>query len=121
VQDRLKTLADLPTLTSYFFSEPTANWSMVETNKQLKKLEKSELLALLAAAAEKLAQVEFSEAALTTALNELLESTGQKPAVLFGSIRLALTWAPFSPGLAETMAVLGKEVTLKRLKVALNE
>lgn len=119
VQDRLKTLKDLPALTSFFFAEPTPAWSMVEDSKQLRKLDKTELTNLLKAAHEKLAHTEFSKAALTNALNQLLETTGQKPAVLFGLIRLALTWAPFSPGLAETMATLGKETTLKRLQVAL--
>src|SRR5690606_33873031 len=29
VQDRLKTLKDLPVLSSYFFEEPTPNWNMI--------------------------------------------------------------------------------------------
>ncbi|HEX6461982.1 MAG TPA: glutamate--tRNA ligase [Candidatus Saccharimonadales bacterium] len=116
--DRLKTLADLPQLTSFFFIEPTPDWNLVATNKQLKKIERTELQALLKTAHDKLAATEFDEASLTAALNELLQATQQKPAVLFGIIRLGLTWAPFSPGLAETMAVLGKEVTLRRLENA---
>ncbi len=120
-QDRLKTLADLPKLTSFFFAEPTPNWSLVETNKQLKKLDKPALQALLKTAYDELQNIDFTEAALTDALNKLLEQTSQKPAVLFGMIRLSLTWAPFSPGLAETMAILGKETTLSRLKKAMNE
>lgn len=118
-QDRLKTLADLPKLTSFFFSEPTINWELVNNNKQLKKFETSELQALLKTAHHKLDSTSFTEEALTDALNELLTETNQKPAVLFGIIRLALTWAPFSPGLAETMVVLGKATTLQRLKNAM--
>lgn len=117
-QDRLKTLADLPLLTRYFFAEPVPDWGMIDTNKQLKKVEKVELKNLLRRTADALEQVDFTEEALAAALNHLLEETQQKPAVLFGMIRLALTWAPFSPGLAETMTVLGKETTLRRIREA---
>lgn len=116
VQDRLKTLADLPLLSRYFFAEPEPDWTMVENNKQLKKLEKTELLALLKTAHNELEKTDFNPEVLTITLNSLLETTAQKPAVLFGILRLALTWAPFSPGLAETMAVLGKEKTLSRIQ-----
>jgi glutamyl/glutaminyl-tRNA synthetase len=47
-----------------------------------------------------------------------LETTGQKPPVLFGIIRFALTWAAFSPGLPETMKLLDREETLARLDLA---
>jgi len=116
VQDRLKTLAELPLLSSYFFAEPRPDWTMIETNKQLKKLEKTELISLLKTAHDTLEETDFNEENLTETLNRLLETTGQKPAVLFGLLRLALTWAPFSPGLAETMAVLGKEKSLARIQ-----
>lgn len=53
---------------------------------------------------------------LQTALNELLEETGKKPAELFSIIRIALSFAPFSPALHLTMNVLGKNVTLARLQ-----
>lgn len=116
VQDRMKTLTDLPLLTGYFFEEPTLNWEMVAANKQLKKVDKAELKELLAAAHRALEKTDFTETNLTATLNDLLVTTNQKPAVLFGLIRLGLTWAPFSPGLAETMTVLGKETTLARLE-----
>lgn len=118
VQDRLKTFADLPLLTSYFFTEPTPDWTMIENNKQLKKFSKSELQELLKIVYKEISNTEFTEDKLSETLNSLLEKTGQKPGVLFGLIRFSLTWAPFSPGLAETMAVLGKETTLARLKTA---
>lgn len=114
-QDRLKTLADLPELTSYFFTTPEPNMELISSNKQLKKLDKSELADLLTKAKAKLEQTDFTTDKLQASLNELLEETGQKPAVLFGLIRLALTWAPFSPSLPETLALLGKQTTLNRL------
>lgn len=119
-QDRLKTLADLPLLTSYFFAEPAPNWEIATSDKQLKKLDPAELTALLQKAAEALKQSEFTPEALQTTLNRLLETTGQKPGTLFSLIRLAVSWAPFSPALNETLAVLGKTTTLSRLETAIN-
>ncbi len=120
VQDRLKTLADLPTLTSYFFAEPTPDWTMIEGNKQLKKLSREEINQLLADAATALSASEFTPGAVQDTLNQLLETTGQKPGILFSLIRLAVSWAPFSPALNDTLAVLGKETVLRRLETAQN-
>lgn len=118
-QDRLKTLADLPLLTNYFFEEPTPDWSMIRDNKQLKKLNESELRSLLQTAQDALAVSDFEADSLQATLNQLLETTGQKPGTLFSLIRIAITWAPFSPALNDTMAVLGKERVIKRLEDAL--
>lgn len=119
VQDRLKTLKDLPTLTSYFFEEPTPNWQMLTENKQLKKLEKEQTISLLTQANEALGASEFNSEALQDTLNLLLETTGQKPGILFSLIRLAISWAPFSPALNDTLAALGKETVQKRLRLAI--
>lgn len=118
VQDRLKTLADLPILTDYFFAEPTPNWTMVDDNKQLSKLTHDEAVALLQHTATALEGSEFTPESIQETLNGLLESTGQKPGILFSLIRLAVSWAPFSPALNETLAVLGEQVVLQRLKSA---
>lgn len=116
VQDRLKTLTDLPIMTSYFFEEPTTNWSLISENKQLAKLEKKSIQDLLAETHAKLSDVQdWSADSIQTSLNQLLESTNQKPAVLFGLIRIATTWAPFSPQLNDTLHLLGKERSLRRL------
>lgn len=118
-QDRLKTLADLPLLTSYFFEEPVPDWSMCESNKQLKKLDNGEIRNLLEATAAALQGSEFDSEAIQATLNQLLETTGQKPGILFSLIRLAVSWAPFSPALPDTLAVLGKDKTLTRIATAL--
>lgn len=119
VQDRLKTLADLPTLTSYFFSEPTPDWTMVTSNKQLKNLDKTEQRSLLSAALHALEKSNFTADDIQTTLNQLLEATGQRPGVLFSLIRLAVSWAPFSPALNDTLAVLGKDQVTARLRRAI--
>lgn len=121
VQDRLKTLKDLPILTSYFFTEPEINWELIDTNKQLKKLSRDEIKSLLKTAHDALGASSFTAEAIQETLNQLLEKTGQKPGVLFSLIRIATTWAPFSPQLNDTLAVLGKESVLKRLATAIAE
>lgn len=122
VQDRLKTLADLSALSEYFFVRPTPNWAMVDENKQLKKLARDEQVELLNVATKKLSEIpesDWNEENLQNKLNELLEETESKPPILFGIIRFALTWAAFSPGLPETMSVLGRNETIERINDAI--
>lgn len=120
VQERLKYFAELPELTIFFFKDLPANPELWQNNKQLKRLTPAELKALLENAQSSLEQSDFSLEDLTERLNQLLESTGQKPAVLFGLIRIATTQSPASPGLAETLAVLGKETSLRRMQTVLS-
>ncbi len=115
VQERLKYLAELPELTSFFFKDLPVDSKLISEHKQLKKLSASELKELLEKAREALKDSDFSVDDLTKRLNALLDQTGQKPVVLFSLIRVATTQAPASPGLADTLAVLGKELSLERL------
>jgi glutamyl-tRNA synthetase len=115
VQERLKYFAELPELTKFFFADLPVNSELISGHKQLKKLSVQELKDLLDQARHSLEDSDFSENDLTERLNGLLESSGQKPAVLFSLIRIATTQAPSSPGLSETLAVLGKERSLKRI------
>ncbi len=116
VQDRLKTLADLPLMTSYFFEEPEINYDLISTDKKLGKIPTSELKQLLETTYSELQSSSYEAADLQETLNSLLEKTNSKPMVLFGLIRLAISWTPFSPTLNETLAVLGREKVLKRLE-----
>ncbi len=118
-QDRMKTLTDLPGLTSYFFYEPAPDWSMIENDKQLSKLSRDEVINLLKSAKTALSGTDFTPDSIQQALNSLLESTGQKPSTLFSAIRLAISWTPFSPALNETMAILGSEKVQSRLQAAI--
>jgi glutamyl-tRNA synthetase len=120
VQDRLKTLRDLPQMTTYFFDEPSIDWEMVTGNKQLKKLAHTEITHILTEAKAALQSSEFTSEQLQQTLNNLLEKTGQKPGVLFSLIRLAVCWAPFSPALNDTLAALGQQTTIKRLEKAID-
>ena len=120
VQDRLKTLADLPILSDYFFKEPTVDLSMISSNKQLSKLSTEQIITLLGAAKDELSSAEFNAKAIQNCLNHLLETTGQKPGILFSLIRIAVSWAPFSPALNDTLEVLGKDTVISRLQLAID-
>ena len=115
IQERLKYFAEIPELTKLFFADLPVDMDLIDSNKQLKKFEHAELKQLLGQAKASLEQSDFSAADLTDRLNALLETTGQKPGVLFSLIRIASTQAPFSPGLAETLHVLGPETSLRRI------
>lgn len=119
VQDRLKTLADLSVASSYFFETPTPNWSMADDNKQLRKLNREERKNLLSQVLAALEQSDFDASSVQDTLNQLLETTGQKPGILFSLVRLAVSWAPFSPALHDTIATLGKDETLTRISAAI--
>ncbi len=119
VQDRLKTLCDLPTITDYFFDDPTPNWQMADDNKQLRKLTREEQVELLQTAQAVFETSAFDPESLQETLNQLLETTGQKPGILFSLIRLAVSWAPFSPALNDTLATIGQTAAIERLQKAI--
>lgn len=119
IKDRLKYLAEIPKLTEFFFEDLPVDLNLIDKSKQLSKFSRAELQSLLEKSKQRLEQSDFSAEDLTETLNKLLQETGQKPAVLFSLIRVATTWAPASPGLAETLNLLGKEKSLARLDAAL--
>ena len=120
IYDRLKVLGDLREYSAYFFADPEVDLAMITENKQLKKFSEAELAEMLTTAREKLTDVEWTPEALQGALNELLEMTGKKPGELFSLIRIAVSFASFSPALDQTLAVLGREATLARLGRVVN-
>lgn len=121
VQERLKYLAELPQLTDFFFADLPVNMELITGNKQLKKLERTEIISLLEQSKAALGTVEtWTPDTIQTTLNSLLEQTGQKPGILFSLIRIATTWAPFSPALNGTLAVLGRDRSLVRLTASLD-
>lgn len=119
IQERLKYFGEIPELTAFFFADLPVNMELIDSNKQLKKFEHAELKRLLEQAKEQIAASDFTTEDLTARLNQLLETTGQKPGVLFSLIRIATTQAPASPGLADTMHVLGRETVLRRIDTTL--
>jgi glutamyl-tRNA synthetase len=74
---------------------------------------------LVVAAADRLAAVEPWEAgAIEQALRSLAEELGEKPRTAFQPIRLAVTGSKVSPGLFESLELLGRDASLRRLRAA---
>jgi glutamyl-tRNA synthetase len=115
VSERLKYFAELAELTRFFFTDLPINKELISSNKQLAKFTSDQLKDMLFVSKLAFKESDFSQQDLTQRLNALLEQTGQKPSVLFSLIRIATTQAPASPGLAETLHVLGKNTTLLRI------
>lgn len=62
---------------------------------------------------------EWTTPAIEAALNKaLIDDLGLKPRVAFGALRVGATGAAVSPPLFESMELLGRESTLKRLRAA---
>ncbi|MBR2659073.1 glutamate--tRNA ligase [Candidatus Saccharibacteria bacterium] len=119
IYDRLKTLSDLREMTTYFFKDPEIDVDMMIENKFLKKLSESEIENLLKVVISRLTDLdEWGADNIQNALNELLAETGKKPAELFSLIRIAISFAPFSPALNLTLETLGREISLARLNAA---
>ncbi len=116
IHDRLKYLAEIPELTRFFFVDLPIDPDLISTHKQLKKISQDDIKTLLTKTINKLEESDFTLENLQTSLNELLDETQQKPAVLFSLVRIATTQSPASPGLAETLEVLGKQTSLRRIK-----
>jgi glutamyl-tRNA synthetase len=74
---------------------------------------------LLRAAHERLAAVEpWDASVIDETLRALADELGQKPRQAFAPIRLAVTGAKISPGLFESLELLGKDESLRRLSAA---
>lgn len=120
LQERLKYFAEVPELSRFFFTDLPVDEQLVSGHKQLKKLSREEVRDLLGKCLVSLQDSDFTVEDLNDRLNGLLENTGQKPVVLFSLIRIATTQAPASPGLSDTLHVLGKERSLKRMQAQLD-
>ena len=74
---------------------------------------------ILLAAHDRLASVERWDASvIDETLRALADELGQKPRQAFQPIRLAVTGSNISPGLFESLELLGKEESLRRLSVS---
>jgi glutamyl-tRNA synthetase len=116
-QERMKTLAEAPTLTEFFFTTTVAVAPALLVPKNttreqaLDGLRRS--LAILEGAQE------WKAGELEAPLRTLVAEMGLKPVQLFTSLRVAVTGRTVSPPLFETMEVLGREPTRARLRQAI--
>ncbi len=123
VQERLKYLAELPELTSFFFEEPSpeavTKLYKEPADKRLKKLSTAEMRVQLEAARDELMGSRFTEDELRDKLNGLLKKLDTKPGILFAIVRIAVTGSQVSPEIFGTLAVLGHNSSLARIDKAL--
>jgi glutamyl-tRNA synthetase len=77
---------------------------------------------MLAASLEALESLPvFETAEIESALREVAEELGLKTRVAFQPVRIAITGSKVSPPLFDSLALLGKEVSLRRIARALKE
>jgi glutamyl-tRNA synthetase len=62
----------------------------------------------------------FEIAEIESALGAVVARRGCKPRDVYQPLRVALAGRPVSPGIFETVVVLGREETLARVDAALN-
>ncbi|MBV9311804.1 MAG: hypothetical protein JOZ73_13310 [Solirubrobacterales bacterium] len=75
---------------------------------------------ILAAAREALAETDpFDTHHIELALRGIVERTGLKPGKVFQPVRVAIAGTTVSPGIFESVALLGREETLRRIDRAL--
>jgi glutamyl-tRNA synthetase len=119
IRERLKSLADAGKLTWFFFDSRFE----VKDREHLvpKKLERETARAILEEAARSLESLpEFDEAGIEKTLRDLIRTHGVKTGEVFMPVRVAVTGTTVSPGLFETIRVLGRERSVSRLKAAAN-
>jgi glutamyl-tRNA synthetase len=118
VQERAKTLDEVPGLTKFFFIDNLTYDSNLLVSKGM---DVQSTRQALEASYRRLAQVPvFDAEALEALLRPLAAELGLKTGQLFGSLRTAVTGETATPPLFQTMAVLGKERCLKRIGAAID-
>ncbi|MFH1646101.1 MAG: glutamate--tRNA ligase [Chloroflexota bacterium] len=119
VQERAKTLAELPELVEFFFVDTLDYDAGLFIDK---KTTAQDALTALEAAARRLKDLpSFDEASLENLLRPLAVELGLKTGQLFGALRTAVTGRTAAPPLFQTMAVLGRECCLGRIDAALKK
>jgi glutamyl-tRNA synthetase len=112
-QEKAQTLDEVWPLIGFLFEEPETDekaWSKVMTDGALPLL--SEALEALRAAES------FEPPELEAALGRILAEHDVKPRQLYQPIRVAITGTSVSPGIFESLAVLGKDRSIERIERA---
>jgi glutamyl-tRNA synthetase len=105
VQEKISRLEEYPGFAGFFFRRVEPPAELLDGSGPL-----------LAEAREALAGVEpFTAERIEAALRGLAERLGLKPRDAFGPIRAAVTGSKVSPGLFESLELLGREESLARL------
>jgi glutamyl-tRNA synthetase len=109
-QEKIHTLADFWPLVGFVLDGPQDDPAARE------KWLDEEGQAVLADVRGALAEVsEFEEAGVRDALEGVLERRGCKPREVYQPLRVAISGTTISPGIFESVALLGKDETLRRI------
>jgi glutamyl-tRNA synthetase len=107
-QEKLTRLDEFPAYVRFLFEEVEVDPADIDGGAPV-----------IAAAGAALAEIEpFTAASIETALRGVLDELGLKPRQGFQPIRIAITGSKVSPGLFESIELLGRETTLERLSAA---
>ena len=115
-QEKISTLGEFWGLAGSFYDGP-----IDDPKARAKFLDPPESKAALADARAGLAELPepWSVEGVEEALRGVVERTGRKPKQIFQPLRVALTGTTVSPGIFETVALLGRDETLTRVGAAL--
>ena len=118
IQERAKTLAEVPQLSEFFFVDKPE----YDTTLLLTKLDHDQAVTSLQKSISTLeVLVSWDTASLEKSLRSLAEDIDLKPGTFFGLLRVAITGRTAAPPLFQTMEVLGKRPCLNRLAIALDK
>jgi len=118
IQERARTLAEVPQLSEFFFVDELE----YDIGLLLGKIEKAEAIKSLRASVAKMDDLkDWDATALEAVFRPLADELKLKTSVFFGLLRVAVTGRTAAPPLFQTMDVLGKERCLKRLIIALDK
>jgi glutamyl-tRNA synthetase len=113
-QEKIHTLKDFWPIAGPLLDEP------VEDPKARERWLDEKGRALLAQARSALEDVDpFVEDAIEQALGALIEREGAKPRDVYQPLRVAITGTTISPGMFESLALLGRQAALQRIDAAL--
>ncbi|HVP06027.1 MAG TPA: glutamate--tRNA ligase [Dehalococcoidia bacterium] len=120
VQERVRLLSEIVEIADFFFTdEPLAYDTGTLLGKKFAGRPGEAAAALLQVVAAAEGTAEWTHDSLEAAIRPLAEGLGVKAGDLFGVVRVAVTGKTATPPLFETMEVLGRDVTLERLRAAL--
>ena len=116
IQERIVTLAEVPAMLNFLFVK---DFTVAEDC--ISKVNDESAKAVLTRSESELAKLStWTHDSIEAALrSSLIEEMGLKPRIAFGAVRIATTGSNISPPLFESMELLGKEVSLQRIKFAL--
>ena len=117
IQERLIRLSEAPEKVDFFFVDQLPDYDNTELIP--KKGDKMMAVTVLQRAEQILQNVDFSHDALEAALRAEAEALGLKAGQMFQPIRVAVCGRMVAPPLFETLTVLGRETSLKRLRQAI--